>query len=119
MEKNPYFQFIRKYKKSEIIFEEGSIGSEMFIVYSGKVKICKQNAGREEIFDTVGPGQFFGEMALVDNSPRSASAVSAADGTKVIPLNHDKFLYLISNQPVFALTIMSELCRRIRVLHSN
>jgi CRP-like cAMP-binding protein len=70
--------------------------------------------GREVTLATLGSGEFFGEMALVDSSPRTAKAIAAEDNTRLVTLDQDKFLYLVGQQPAFALTIMHELCRRIR-----
>ena len=53
-------------------------------------------------------------MALCDSEPRTATAVAAYNNTRLIALDHEKFLYLVSQQPAFALTIMHGLCTRIR-----
>jgi CRP/FNR family cyclic AMP-dependent transcriptional regulator len=107
-------KFIKAYQKSEVIFEENAPGSEMYVIHSGKVKLATRKMGREVTLATLGTGEFFGEMALVDSSPRTATAIAAADNTRLITLDQDKFLYLVGQQPAFALTIMHELCRRIR-----
>jgi len=107
-------KFIKAYQKSEVIFEENAPGSEMYVIHSGKVRLATRKMGREVTLATLGTGEFFGEMALVDSSPRTATAIAAADNTRLITLDQDKFLYLVGQQPAFALTIMHELCRRIR-----
>ena len=58
-------------------------------------------------------------MALVDNAPRSVSAVAGADQTRLLALDRDKFLFLVSHQPAFALTIMHVLCQRIREMNER
>lgn len=110
----PYKKFVRDYRKSEVIFEENSIGDEMFVIHSGKVILTTKAPGEEIVLADLGPGEFFGEMALVDTAPRTAKAVAEEDATKLIVLDQSKFVYLVSQQPAFALTIMAALCRRVR-----
>ena len=107
-------KFSRVYPKAEVIFEEGSQGAEMFVVVSGKVRLSTKSLGHEVTIATLGPGEFFGEMSLIDGAPRSATATADAEETKLVALDTGKFLYLISQQPAFALTIMHALCRFIR-----
>lgn len=107
-------KFLRTYEDSEIIFEEGSVGVEMFVVYSGRVRLSTNAPGHEVVLAEVGPGDFFGEMSLVDSSPRTATARAIEGGTRLVAIDQAKFLYLVGQQPAFALTIMHELCRRIR-----
>ncbi|MBW2096441.1 MAG: cyclic nucleotide-binding domain-containing protein [Deltaproteobacteria bacterium] len=107
-------EFIRVYKKSEVIFEENSFGNDMYVIHSGKVKLTTKAPGSDLVLGILGPGNFFGEMALVDDAPRSATATAEEDNTKLVVLDRSKFLYLVSQQPPFALTIMHGLCQRIR-----
>jgi hypothetical protein len=108
-------KFIKIYNKSDIIFEEGSFGNEMFIIRTGKIRIYTIKDGRQIVLRTCGKGEIFGEMALVDDKPRAASAISEENNTQLIAVDHSKFLYLVNQQPPFALTIMHILCERIRV----
>jgi len=105
---------IAEYSASEVIFEEGSMGRELYVVLAGKVNIVKNPGPSAAIVASLGKGEFFGEMAVIDGSPRSASAVSAIDHTKVMRINHARFVYLVSQQPAFALMIMDALSRRLR-----
>jgi len=108
-------KFIKVYKKSDIIFKEGSFGNEMFIIRTGKIRIYTIKEGREIVLRNCGKGEIFGEMALVDDKPRSASAIAEENNTQLIVVDHAKFLYLVNQQPPFALTIMHILCERIRI----
>lgn len=98
----------------DLIFEEGSTGRELFVVLEGKVDIAKVNGDSKTVIVTLGKGEFFGEMAVIDGSSRSATAISAAPNTRVMRINHARFVYLVSQQPAFALMIMDALSKRLR-----
>ena len=120
MQENPYLRKVtRTFQNLEVIFEEGSNGDEMYIVHSGTIKLVKKSTAGEMVIATIQPGEFFGEMALVDNAPRSVSAVAGAEQTRLLALDRDKFLFLVSHQPAFALTIMHVLCQRIREMNQR
>ena len=100
---------VRKFKAGEMIFEEGDPAAELFVVQSGQVEI--QTGDRR--LDTLYPDSIFGEMALIDAAPRSASAIAATDVT-LVPITEKQFLYLISQTPFFALNVMRAMARRLR-----
>ena len=112
----PLFQrFLRNYRKDEVIFEEGEQGNEMFIIHRGKVKIAKKTTkGHDKTLTTLMRGDFFGEMALIDDSPRSASAIAGEDETELIVLDKSKFTYMVQQLPDFSLAIMRKLAQRLR-----
>src|ERR1700676_2821819 len=105
---------INEFDVDDVIFEEGSTGRELFVVLGGKVDIAKINGGNKTVIVSLGKGEFFGEMAVIDGSSRSASAIAAAPHTRVIRINHARFVYLVSQQPAFALMIMDALSKRLR-----
>jgi CRP/FNR family transcriptional regulator, cyclic AMP receptor protein len=105
---------INEYDVSEVIFEEGSVGHELFVVLDGKVDIVRQSGAGRTLIVTLGKGEFFGEMAVIDGSSRSATAIAAAPNTRVMRINHARFVYLVSQQPAFALMIMDALSKRLR-----
>jgi CRP-like cAMP-binding protein len=105
---------INEYDASEVVFEEGSTGRELFVVLEGKIDIVKNSGADRTLIVTLGKGEFFGEMAVIDGSSRSATAVAAVSGTRVMKINHARFVYLVSQQPAFALMIMDALSKRLR-----
>ncbi len=66
-------KFAKTYEKGEIIFCEYEPGNTFYLIQSGNVKIVKIFGGIEKTIDILKPGEFFGEMALLENAPRSAS----------------------------------------------
>ena len=80
-------KFRKSYQKAEPIFEEGSTGSEMYLIYSGKVLLSVRGENQQIPLAELNPGDFFGEMALVDDSPRSATAAAVEDNTELIVID--------------------------------
>jgi CRP-like cAMP-binding protein len=105
---------INEYASGDVIFEEGSTGRELFVVLDGKVEIAKTDGASRTVIVSLGKGEFFGEMAVIDGSARSASAIAATPGTRVMRINHARFVYLVSQQPAFALMVMDALSKRLR-----
>ena len=103
---------INEFDVGDVIFEEGSTGRELFVVLEGKIDIVKINGASKTLIVTLGKGEFFGEMAVIDGSSRSATAIAAAPNTRVMRINHARFVYLVSQQPAFALMIMDALSKR-------
>jgi len=107
---------VRTYNKGEVIFAENSHGSEMYILRSGQVKLTVGGEDGEAEVGVLGePGDFFGEMALVDASPRSATAVAEADHTQIEVLDQTALMETLKESPRFALDLMRELSRRVRM----
>jgi CRP/FNR family cyclic AMP-dependent transcriptional regulator len=105
---------INEFGVGDIVFEEGSTGRELFVVLDGRIDIVKRNGAAKDVVVTLGKGEFFGEMAVIDGSARSATAVAAAPKTRVMRINHARFVYLVSQQPAFALMVMDALSKRLR-----
>jgi CRP/FNR family transcriptional regulator, cyclic AMP receptor protein len=96
-----------------VIFEEGASGAEMFGVVAGEVELRLPNGAVHRL----GPDDTFGEMAIVDGSPRSATAVAVTD-TKLAVIDRHRFLFLIDETPTFALQVMSSIAERLRAASS-
>src|SRR3981081_4150204 len=105
---------INEFGVGDVIFEEGSTGRELFVVLDGKVDIAKLNGTSRKVIVTLGKGEFFGEMAVIDGSSRSATAIASAPHTRVMRINHARVVYLVSQQPACALMIMDALSKRLR-----
>jgi CRP/FNR family cyclic AMP-dependent transcriptional regulator len=97
------------YSAGQTIFYEGEPGNVMFGVIEGEVEITLR--GRQ--LDTIGPGGIFGELALVDDAPRSATAV-AKTACQVVRINEDRFTFLIEQTPFFAVQVMRIMADRLR-----
>jgi CRP-like cAMP-binding protein len=99
----------REVPAGTVIFEEGSVGEEMFGVIDGKVELRRRD-GR--VF-TRGPDESFGEMGLLHRSPRMATAV-AVEGTSLAVIDRKQFLFLVGETPTFALQVMESMAERLR-----
>lgn len=100
--------FVRAVGPEEIIFDRGDRGSEFYVVLEGTVSI-RTSARAETHLASLGPGEFFGEMAVVDQRPRSAGAVGGPEGAVLMAVDGARFVYLVSAQPGFAMLIMEKL----------
>lgn len=107
-------KFLRTYREGETIFSAGDIGQHMYVVRTGAVNIMSAAGGREECLKTLQQGDIFGEMALIDHLPRSAAAVAGGGGAEVLEIDHPLFVYLVGQQPAFALIVMKALSLRLR-----
>src|ERR1700733_4160 len=103
----------RDYKAGDIIFRQGDAADELYIVKSGTVEIRLGN----RLLDTLPELSIFGEMALIDRSPRSATVVAATD-TTIVPVGEKQFLFLVSRTPHFALNVMRILAQRLRTANT-
>jgi CRP-like cAMP-binding protein len=103
----------RDFKAGDVIFRQGDPAQELFIVQSGEVEIRLGN----RVLETLPQYSIFGEMALIDSAPRSATAIAASDA-KLVPVSEKQFLFLISNTPYFALNVMRLMARRLRAANT-
>ena len=105
---------IKRFGKNEIILYQFDPGDSLYIISRGKVKVVLfSKDGKEVLLSNLGPGEFFGEMSLLDGLPRSASVVALED-SEVLVLNRKDFLELIRNLPEIALRILTEMSKRLR-----
>jgi CRP/FNR family transcriptional regulator, cyclic AMP receptor protein len=97
------------FKAGSVIFREGDEARELFVIKSGEVRIQIGNRTVTEL----GSDSIFGEMALIDNEPRSATAIAITD-VELVPVSERQFLFLVSQTPYFALKVMRVLAQRLR-----
>jgi len=100
----------KPFKAGSVIFREGDEARELFVIKSGQVRIQIGNRTITEL----GTDSIFGEMALIDNEPRSATAIAATD-VELVAVSEKQFLFLVSQTPYFALKVMRVLAQRLRV----
>jgi CRP/FNR family cyclic AMP-dependent transcriptional regulator len=104
----------RKFQQGEAIFQQGDPGQALYLIESGQVRIYLQDEeGQETSVVVYGPGEIFGELAVIDGLPRSASVVAMED-TAVYMLNRDGFRKHMRNSPQLALNFMKALSVRVR-----
>ena len=97
------------YEAGKSIFDTGDLEQVMYVVVDGQVDIVLG----DKVLETINPGGLFGEMALIDASPRSAGAVARSD-CKIVPVDQRRFQFLIQQTPYFALHVMRILAERLR-----
>jgi len=99
------------FEKGELIFSEGDVGEELYIIASGKVAISKRVKGNlEQVLAHLGRGECFGEMAILEKIPRTASAQSEEDST-LMALSKDHLFSLMETDPRAAAKIMFNLLK--------
>ena len=107
---------VRRFRRAETVFHVGDPGDALFIVMSGSIKITlPADTGDEAILATLRPGDFFGELALLDGAPRSATAV-AIEATETYILPRDRFRDLIATEPVMREALLATLAAEVRRL---
>jgi CRP/FNR family transcriptional regulator, cyclic AMP receptor protein len=107
---------VRRFRRAETVFHVGDPGDALFVVMSGSIKITlPADSGDEAILATLRPGDFFGELALLDGAPRSATAV-AIEPTETYILARDRFRELISTEPVMRDALLATLAAEVRRL---
>jgi CRP-like cAMP-binding protein len=96
-----------------VIFREGEPGNDMFIIQEGQVRISRKAGDVEKTLSDLAGGEFFGEMSLLNNELRSATASTTID-SKILVINRNAFTLMIKNSPDFALRLISRLSERLR-----
>ena len=109
----PAFErFAKNYEPGQVIISEYEPGDCFYLIQSGRVQLVKCVNGTKKNLDILKPGEFFGEMAILDNSPRSATCV-AAGNVKCLEFNKENFELLITGNPQMALLLLKLFCKRI------
>jgi CRP-like cAMP-binding protein len=103
----------RVYSDGEIIFKEGDIGEAMYVIQAGTIHIMKKAASGEVIIATLKSGEIFGEMALFDRLPRSASAKASGEA-RVLSIDKKKLFSSINRDPTLVFKLLDSMSQRIR-----
>ncbi len=108
----PTAELFRSYPEGTMIFSESQKGSDMFVIQDGKVEISKVVNGAEVVLAVLGKGDMFGEMALLENKPRSASAIARSD-CKLMVINRQNFDQMVGTQPQLISRLTTTLAERL------
>jgi len=104
----------KHYPKNAVVLTEGEMGDSLYMIQSGKVKVfIGDQEGREMILKILGPGDFFGEMSMIDKQPRSAS-VTTLEASVFLVLSHSAFEKCVEKVPRVANMVMRVLATRVR-----
>jgi len=114
MADDPLFQrFGRSYPAGYVLFEEGDTGEEMYIIQEGKVRIIKRVDQGEKLLAIIPAGEFFGEMAILLNEPRSATAIVEEDA-KLLVIDATTFETMVKSNGEIAYRIIKKLAQRLK-----
>ncbi len=95
----------------QVIFKQGDVGDFMYVIQEGEVDILLH----DKVVETVEPGGILGELALIDNRPRAATAVARTD-CKIVPIDENSFAYMVQETPHFAIHVMEVMAERLRYM---
>jgi len=105
---------LRQFPKNRIIINEGEQSDSLYAIVAGKVKVLiSEEDGKEIILSILGPGEFFGELSLIDNQPRSASVITMEPSSFNVIAQAD-FMRVLTSNPQIAKTILKSLAKRLR-----
>lgn len=111
-EETLFQRFGKEFPQGTVLFREGDPGKEMFVLQSGKVAISKRVRDVEKILAILGPGEFFGEMAIISNRPRNASATVAEDA-RLLVIDPKTFEGMIRGNSEIAVRMIKKLAERL------
>jgi CRP-like cAMP-binding protein len=111
--KDPVKDSSAAYAPGDMIFSQGDLGTDMFIIQDGEVDIIKHINGESHLLSHLEKGDFFGEMALLESVPRSADAIAKTD-VKVLLINGSRFDEMLRKNPEIAVRIIRKYSKRLR-----
>ncbi len=110
---SPMQRFSREFAKGHVLFREGEQGKEMYVVQAGKVRISKQVRDVEKTLVVLGAGAFFGEMSILNNKPRSATATIEEDA-KLLVIDPKTFETMVKQNVEIAVRLIKTLAGRLQ-----
>ena len=111
--KDPVKDHTVAYGAGEVIFKQGDLGTDMFIIQDGEVEIVKHIGDESHHLSHLEKGDFFGEMALLENAPRTADAIAKSD-VRVLAINGSRFDEMLRRNPEIAVRIIRKYSKRLR-----
>ena len=108
----------RMYQAGEVIVRQGDVGDCMYVIQSGHARALRQQDGAEIVIGNLSAGDIFGEMAIFDRRPRSAT-VRASGPARVLTLDKRAFLRRVHEDPTLAFRILKKMSERIRILNED
>lgn len=105
----------RRYLTGEVVFDEGEDGQAIYVIMAGEVLICRQGDPVHGRIALLGPGDFFGELALLDNAPRSAQA-RAATACELVVFFREDFVGLLDTHPRIVWQLARQVGARMRAM---
>jgi CRP-like cAMP-binding protein len=105
-------RFGKEFAQGTVLFREGEPGNEMYVVQHGRVNVSKRVAGVEKILASLGPGEFLGEMSILNNKPRSATA-TCAEPSKLLVIDAKTFEAMVRGNAEIAIRMIKKLSDRI------
>lgn len=110
---DPLFaRFGREYQAGDVLFREGEAGDRMFVIQAGAVKITKSMAGEQKVLAVLGPGEFLGEMAILNGKPRTATA-TVVEPARCLLIDARTLEAMVSKNAEIALRLIKKLARRL------
>jgi CRP/FNR family transcriptional regulator, cyclic AMP receptor protein len=110
---DPLFaRFGREYPPGEVLFREGEAGDVMFVIQSGVVRIAKAIGGEDKVLAVLGPGEFLGEMAILNGRPRTATA-TVVEQTRCLVIEARTFEQMVARNAEIALRLIKKLAKRL------
>ena len=110
---DPLFaRFGREYQAGEVLFREGEPGDVMFVIQSGAARITKQVGGEEKTLAILGPGEFLGEMAILNGKPRTATAV-VVDTARCLVIDAKTLEAMVARNAEIAVRLIKKLAKRL------
>lgn len=111
-ELSAFERFAKKYAPGQVVISEFEPGDTFYLIQRGSVQLMKYVNGTEKNLDILKPGEFFGEMAILDNSPRSATCM-AKTSVKCLEFSKENFESIVTGNAVLALNLLKLFCKRI------
>lgn len=107
------------FKAGDIIFNEGDIGQHLFLILNGDIEIYKYMEGRNIVLATIKKGDVFGEMAILGDEKRTASAKVVSETAQLMQVTKEYFIEQIKKNPTFVFNILRNLSKRLENINSE